>query len=169
MLLWPWVLLSISVIYFVPWVRTKRRAFISYRYLKWGIAICGALLRIDALCLKTIVGPTLDALHCIATCSTPNTLLRIAGCSSPNTLLRITGRPTPHKCALLHMDTIRSLTSYKNPTRVRAIEFLHSDDIFVYFHFYYFYRMRSFGLRKILSNNLKYCLAQAHIYGELIF
>ena len=48
-------------------------------------------------------------------------------------------------------------------------EFLHSDYIFVYFHFYYFYQMRSFGLRQILSNDLKYRLAHAHIYGELIF
>ena len=48
-------------------------------------------------------------------------------------------------------------------------EFLHSDRTFVYFNFYYFYRMRSFFLRQILSNNLKYRLVHAHIYGELIF
>ena len=34
-------------------------------------------------------------------------------------------------------------------------EFLHSDYIFVYFHFYYFHQMRSSGLRQILSNSFK--------------
>ena len=46
---------------------------------------------------------------------------------------------------------------------------MHSDYIFAYFHFYYFYRMRNFGLRQILRNGLKSHLAHAPIYGELIF
>ena len=48
-------------------------------------------------------------------------------------------------------------------------EFLHSDYIFVYFHFHYFYGVRSFSLGQILSNELKYRLAHAYNYGELIF
>ena len=65
---------SLAKCYLLHFVsKNKKRALISHRYPKWAIAVWGALFWIVALysCMLS-VGPTLNALVCIANCPTPN-------------------------------------------------------------------------------------------------
>ena len=72
--------------------------------------------------------PYFECSSLIARCSIPIALFRTAGWPTPIALVR-TARcptpngltpysPTPYKCALLRIDTIRSLAPYKSPTPV---------------------------------------------------
>ena len=57
--------------------------------------------------------------------TTPNILLRKAGCRpeypASYNLASYSECPTPYKCALLRIDTIRSLALYKKPTPVELL------------------------------------------------